>query len=382
MRSPAKRITIQHVEPNSPRSAPLDELCRRRTISCGDQGREKFNQISSQIAFGADVLRLIAGSGRSGTTWLLDALAEANGLRPVFEPLHTDTSSVGRKFGHAYLTRNSNCAELKAMLSAAAEGALNTIWTDYRMKPGRLRIGLKHFRSPAELRVLMHKWRELAHRYAAGRGKKTRCATIVKCIRANLMLDWIHSSIDARIVLLMRHPGAAVESRLRFAAHWDPFPLLKKYRNDTALMSGPINRQAARMNRAMTRTEALTAIWCIENLVPAAQAASNGYLVTFYEELLERPETEWPRVAQGLGLAEVPSATILHRPSQQAATRLHRGSAIGESYVKDYGSWNARLANDDLAQVDAILREFGVDFYTVAEARPNIEAFSLRFLEG
>jgi len=33
-------------------------------------------------------MKLIAGSGRSGTTWVLDALADANDLRPVFEPLH------------------------------------------------------------------------------------------------------------------------------------------------------------------------------------------------------------------------------------------------------------------------------------------------------
>ena len=35
-------------------------------------------------------LLIIAGSGRSGTTWVLDAVAEANQLRTKFEPLGPD----------------------------------------------------------------------------------------------------------------------------------------------------------------------------------------------------------------------------------------------------------------------------------------------------
>jgi hypothetical protein len=32
--------------------------------------------------------RVVAGYGRSGTTWVQDVLAISNELRPVFEPLH------------------------------------------------------------------------------------------------------------------------------------------------------------------------------------------------------------------------------------------------------------------------------------------------------
>lgn len=328
---------------------------------------------------GENLLRLIAGSGRSGTTWVLDVLAEANALRPVFEPLHTETSAVGRKYGNTYLSRNSEIAELRDFFLAAARGTLNTIWTDYRVRPARLRIGRDQLRSVTELKSLMRRWLDLAGRYSAYRERKTRTATIIKCIRANLMLDWIRTNFDARIVLLMRHPGAAIESRLRFADHWDPFPLLDKYRNDPALMNGPITGYSARLNRRLTRTEALTAIWCIENLVPASQAAANGYLVAFYEELLERPEAEWTRVAKVLDLDHVPSARALEKPSQQAASRL-KADGSNEDYAKGYGSWRSRVTDEDLTQIDSTLRDFDVQFYDVSEARPRVEVFEQTFL--
>lgn len=328
------------------------------------------------------MLRLIVGSGRSGTTWLLDVLADANGLRPVFEPLNADTSTLGRMSAHAYLSRDSEWDELKGLFSAAANGALSSMWTDYRFKPDRLHLESKHFRSTSELKALLHSWKELAKRFATYREKRARTGTLVKCIRANLMLDWVHANFDARILFVLRHPGAVVESRLRFAEHWDPFPLLEKYRNDAALMNGPLEAQATCLDRNFTRAEALTAIWCIENLVPAAQAASNGYLIAFYEELLDRPEVEWPRVVNGLGLDTVPSGRLLAKPSQQAAVQLRPGSAAHADYSEDYGRWQTFVTSDNLAQIDSVLQAFGVMFYSAFELRPDVEAFRQTYLSG
>jgi hypothetical protein len=326
-----------------------------------------------------NALHLIAGSGRSGTTWMLDVLAEANGLRPVFEPLHPEVSAVGRQFGYSYLVRDSHCAELKNMFAAAAHGALSTVWTDYRIQPGRLRLDYGQLRSLAELKGVLRRWRQLVKRYAAYRHRKARQATIVKCIRANLMLDWVHANFDARIVFLMRHPGAAVESRLRFADHWDPFPLLQRYHNDAALMDGALRGQIDWLTRDLSRAEALTLVWCIENVVPASQVASNGYVVAFYEEMLEQPGVEWARVVQGLGLSEMPGDDLLGRPSQQSAVVLQECKKT-ETYLKSYARWRERLSPGELADIDGVLKMFGVDFYSVAEDRPDRAGFARTYL--
>ena len=61
-------------------------------------------------------MRLIAGSGRSGTTWVQDALAAANDLRPVFEPLHPAVSEIGARYAYRALSRNDEHPELQRFL--------------------------------------------------------------------------------------------------------------------------------------------------------------------------------------------------------------------------------------------------------------------------
>jgi hypothetical protein len=196
------------------------------------------------------------------------------------------------------------------------------------------------------------------------------------------MLDWIHANFDAQIVLLMRHPCAVVESRLRFSEHWDPYSLLARYRNDEALMEGPLRERAGVLDQEFSRPQALAAIWCIENLVPALQAAANRYQIVFYEELLERPEAEWQRVAEGLGLSVVPGAGLRQQPSQQSAVRLQKRGMDDDSYSQSYGSWRKRLTTTNLRQIAKVLDAFGVEFYTVSESRPSVESFIREFLSN
>jgi hypothetical protein len=114
-------------------------------------------------------LRLIAGSGRSGTTWVLDAVAEANKLRPIFEPLHPDSSRVAHEFGYAYLTREAERTDLKRFFTAIANNASRSVWTSYRINPMRLRLTRRHFRSATELKNILKKWILLARRYGTYR---------------------------------------------------------------------------------------------------------------------------------------------------------------------------------------------------------------------
>jgi hypothetical protein len=322
------------------------------------------------------LLRLIAGSGRSGTTWVLDTLADANALRPIFEPLHPETSELAQRFAHAYLSRDSDSSELAEFFTAIANHGLRSVWTSYRIRPDRLRVTSRQFRSRAELQGIVRKWSELVGRVWRFRSRERRKDVLVKCIRANLMLDWIQANFEARIVLLMRHPCAVVESQLRLAEHWDPYDLLAKYRNDGALMAGPLNAQNRALQAEFSRPQALAAVWCIENLVPVAQAAANNYQVIFYEELLAQPDREWQRLAHALALHHVPDMSVLQKPSQQAAATWQRGGAAGEDYSSGYGKWRRGLTAQDLREIASTLEAFGVQFYSVGDDRPDLQAFS------
>src|SRR4030095_5695339 len=92
--------------------------------------------LTRERAFGAG---LIAGSGRSGTTWVQDTLATANGLRTVFEPRHPGGSSIARSRANLYLRRDTLDVELQEFFASVFAGTLRSIWTDYRIRPDRLR---------------------------------------------------------------------------------------------------------------------------------------------------------------------------------------------------------------------------------------------------
>jgi hypothetical protein len=190
------------------------------------------------------------------------------------------------------------------------------------------------------------------------------------------MLNWIATHFEARIVLLMRHPGAVVESQLRLAEHWDPFWVLNRYRRDAALMNGPLRPHADFLKGELSRAGALTANWCIENLVPSSQASLKGYCVTFYEELLEQPEAEWSRLVRELDLQHTPHLLFLSEPSQQAARQWGRGGGAVGDYNQSYSYWRDRLPSDALEQIESVLDAFGVGFYRVSEDRPDVRAFT------
>jgi hypothetical protein len=173
----------------------------------------------------------------------------------------------------------------------------------------------------------------------------------------------------------MRHPGAVVESQLRFAEYWDPFWVLERYTADETLMQGALRPYAHFLKRGLSRAGALTANWCIENLVPASEAAQNNYCVVFYEELLEQPQAEWRRLTEGLGLKDVPNPHLLNEPSQQSAQKLRKHASDTASYQRSYSHWRERLPSGVLEQIASVLDAFGVNFYSVPENRPDVRGF-------
>ena len=60
--------------------------------------------------------RIVAGFGRSGTTWVQDSLASANSLRTVFEPLNTKTVPEAGPYANKFLLEDDDEPELFRLL--------------------------------------------------------------------------------------------------------------------------------------------------------------------------------------------------------------------------------------------------------------------------
>ena len=81
---------------------------------------------------------VIVGSGRSGTTWVQDALAQANGYATAFEPLHPDAEPAMAAYAGRYLRAEEDSAELKFFLEQVFSGRGHDTWITYRVRPDRL----------------------------------------------------------------------------------------------------------------------------------------------------------------------------------------------------------------------------------------------------
>jgi len=300
---------------------------------------------------------IIAGSGRSGTTWIQDVLAEANGLRTVFEPLHPLGVSRARGLAYRYVPADDDSPGLRRFFDDLLAGRIRGLWPDYRIRPDRFNI-LTH-----GVREFVWNARKLARHRRQYRDQRTRPSAVIKMIRANLMLSWIVRHYEVPVLLVVRHPCAVIASRLKIGGgDWDARKALGHYLGDRRLAEAVHGRYGVDITRTDRGPEAtLAVVWCIENMLPLAWAAEFGYAVVSYEGLLAEPEVEWPRVVQALGLSRLPPEHILKAPSQQVAPDL-KNREIG---VSNTARWRNELDDGQLERIAGVLGEFGCTQYRV-----------------
>lgn len=142
------------------------KLCSRIFIDYGSDYRDSI---------------FVAGTGRSGTTWISDIINYRNEYRYVFEPFNPYKVGICREFRYRQCLRPENREErfiepAKAILS----GRVRNSWTDQY-------------------------------------NKKFFCRQrLIKDIRANFLLKWIHANFPGiPIILLLRHPCTVANSKLK-----------------------------------------------------------------------------------------------------------------------------------------------------------------------
>lgn len=315
---------------------------------------------------------VIAGSGRSGTTWVLDVIAATFHLRPIFEPLHPTAVKGAAPYAWKYVPPDSDIVGMSLFFDKVFSGDLSTLWTDFRVHPSAIFPHLKDIKDLESVKQLRYDWLTAFRQYRDCRSWRERKPVIVKCIRANLLLGWLAARFQAKILLLVRHPGAVVESKLRLAGvSWDPEKMLNTYRQDDKLQGLRSGLYRDLLSQPLTPAQALTLLWCIENQSPMTEAAEQGYLVVHYEDLVDHGETVWDRIAAFFDLTnETWDDDLLSRPSQQASSVWQ-----GETRpIKSHRNWMERIAPHALAEIDDILKATGELVYEAYDSRPRTVA--------
>ena len=318
-------------------------------------------------------LRILAGSGRSGTTWLLDVLCEANALHPIFEPLHPEGWGAVHKLSRRYASADEAIQhhldfrppELENLWGSLREGNYPSTWIDHRIRPDKLRPRMSDFTSVAGMKRLILIWDKFRRHRSLYR-RPTQADFLIKVIRANLLLPLLANRPDVEWVLVMRHPAAVVESQLRIGGDdWNAKIIAAYYFGDKALEARLGCDWGHWVNKMRSDAELLTLVWCLENTLPLEDIDQAENRLVFYEKLASHDAMEWEKLLGCLALKHLPEGAALRRPSQQSSEAMRKDVGSRKKSALD------RLKPADRDGIQRVLDLVGVKFYHTDSLMPE-----------
>lgn len=265
---------------------------------------------------------IVAGSGRSGTTWVAEMLAAMGASRIVFEPFHSRVP-IGKLFAFRYFRAGDDCPPLAAFWDLCLQGKVASKWV-HHIQRGRPNPGP---------------------------------GTVVKAIRANLMLAWVRELYPAvPVVYLVRDPRAVVASQVR--RQWKPQVALASILQQPTLLGDHLTPELLDRVRSFDNDATGQAVlWSIENRVVARQATQAGIRVLAYEDLLDGPESALPVLAAAAGFDEWQAAVpSFYKPSK---TAYWEGGP--QSTMARLNRWKVDLCGKDIRRITETVTAFGLE---------------------
>jgi hypothetical protein len=281
----------------------------------------------------------LAGVGRSGTTWLSDIINYDGEYRYMHEPFHPYRVRLVRDFQYIQYLRpeNRNSCYLEPA-RAILSGRLRNMWTDSDNK------------------------KIFARR------------RLIKDIRANLLLKWIHANFPGiPIILLFRHPCAIANSWLKLG--WGKEDLgittdIEICLSQEELVEDFLKPFSELMQNAKSEFVKHIFFWCMQYYVPLKQFKDGEIHLCFYENLCENPHEEIKKLFDFLGNKfDEKVLCTLRTPS--SVSRKDSAIVKGTSLID---SWRTQVTDQDLEKALDILKLFGLDEIYSDDSMPNVAA--------
>lgn len=239
---------------------------------------------------------ILAGSGRSGTTWITDVLCALPGVQQVFEPLFPLWNERVRQITgwdrrdpyirSIYLRPEDEHPEWDDLWHRILTGRFRNYWTDYER----------------------NSW--FPDRY------------LIKEVRANLMLGYLHRHFQPRVVYILRHPCAVVYSRLAAPQPWhaDVQDILRQEK----LVEDHLQPLVSSIEQETDLVGAHAVWWAVENYVALHQLKDVPHYLVFYEDLVSRPREVLETLLPWLGVKKMPEKvlSLLSQPSRMSNKKL------------------------------------------------------------
>lgn len=295
---------------------------------------------------------VIAGSPRSGTTLLLEALHKIPGYKAINEPLIK--TNVREKNGfhlRSFIQGEQPSSNQQAFLAEVLQGQMN----------------------------LSARW--LFDAETNGKCLAEHCTRnklLVKFCRINRMLPWFAKQFNVKgIVFILRHPCAVVNSMMRFG-QWDKWTWDYVQKNRIASPTVQLEHLPKAVQKVFapvlesvsTKAEALALIWCLDHYIPLIHADNHPWILVSYEKLVLQNFEELTRITDELGV-EMNDEMLrkLERPSSSVKGR------IKESAEDQISKWKQQLTNRQIDDILSIVRAANLSFIYNYNAEPIYEHF-------
>lgn len=272
---------------------------------------------------------VLAGSGRSGTTWLGNIIAASPTVGILFEPFDRRRVPDAALFPlRPYARPDGHYAAWEPVVGQILRGEIRNEWINREGKS----------------------WWERKR--------------LIKEIRANLMLGWLSEKFDPRVVFTIRHPCAVVLSRMKL--QWDTH--LDCFLEQPELVEDYLEPYLDIIEGAETAVEKHAVMWCVENLVPLKQLPLYDWVFCTYEQLCTDPEAESRRILLKLGLR---NSIFSRRAIRRVSTVTRAGSWIN-SNRNPIMEWQHELPAQDTRLILDIVAQFGINLYD-AQPMPHLD---------
>ncbi|MBK6350399.1 MAG: glycosyltransferase [Proteobacteria bacterium] len=239
------------------------------------------------------------------------------------------------KYSHRALRADDEHPDLLQFMIDVCAGRGPQLWARYRRHPQWLFPPVGNLTTRKGLGRLGRAWTKFISEFPTLYRASRRQAPLVKCIRSNLMLGWLTRHGGARVVLIVRHPGAVIESELR--GQWQADRVLEVYRNDDTLhelTQGRYRRLLARSSSPSRRWR--RAGWSRTNSRSSTRRPTGHGRALRAAEVLARRRMAAPvpglepgeRTQRGCARQAI-AAKRNEAPSVPRAPQGHRGGCVG-----------------------------------------------------
>ena len=276
---------------------------------------------------GPDVSIILAGMGRSGTTWAGSIINYDDSYRVLFEPFLPTKVKEAKGFEYIqYLDPGCNNVALANQARAILTGKVRNNWVD------------------RENRRLFYRRRML------------------KDIRCNLMLGWLRKVANAPpIVLMIRHPLQVVSSWKKLG--WGKELIGKRSDLDIILSQKSFLKDFPILVEVMKNIDRedfiqhIVFLWCIYHFIPSEHLKKNAAYALHYESLLSDADNELARLFLYLD-KPFNIAKLKEKIGKSSSTNFRKRNFAQDNTLN---GWKDEFSTRQIQRSNDIIAQFGLN---------------------